>query len=256
MIARKIFQFAEPPEGRERESMNRIGIIGAMDEELQTLKKAAVEISTVSRAGMDFYEGRLGNTEVVIVKSGMGKVNAGICTQILIGDFHVMAVINTGVAGSLDKALGIGDLVISEDAVQHDFDLSPIGYRKGEIPGPGTVAFPADSRLRELAVAAVRKTAPEAKAVEGRICSGDQFISSAWQKEAITSLYGGECCEMEGGAVAQVCFLNRVPFVIIRAISDSADEDSGVSFETFLGTAAKRCAAVVQEMVISLAAQA
>ena len=229
--------------------MNRIGIIGAMDEELHTLKKAAAVKRTVTRTGMEFCEGILDGTEVVIVKCGIGKVNAGICTQILIGDFHVDAVINTGVAGSLNKALDIGDLVISVDAVQHDFDVSPIGYRRGEIPYSGIVAFPADRHLRELALAAVQKTAPEAKAVEGRVCSGDQFISSASQKEAITSLFGGTCCEMEGAAIAQVCWLNKVPFVIIRAISDAAEEDSSISYETFMETAAKRCAAVVQEMV-------
>ena len=252
MIARKIFPVCRPDGRRGHGSMYRIGIIGAMDEELQTLKNAAVDLRTVRRAGMEFNEGLLGKTEVVIVKSGMGKVNAGICTQILIGDFHVTAVINTGVAGSLDKALGIGDLVISTDVVQHDFDVSPIGYRRGEIPDSGMVAFPADGELRVLAAAAVRKTAPEVKAVEGRVCSGDQFISSDAQKEAITSLFGGKCCEMEGGAIAQVCFLNRVPFVVIRAISDSADEESGVSFEAFLETAARRCAAVVLEMTASL----
>jgi adenosylhomocysteine nucleosidase len=111
------------------------------------------------------------------------------------------------------------------------------------------MAFPADVHLRQLALAAVQKAAPEAKAVEGRVCSGDQFISSAAQKEAITSRFGGECCEMEGGAIAQVCWLNKVPFVIIRAISDAAEEDSSVSYETFMETAAKRCAAVVQEMI-------
>ena len=235
--------------------MSRIGIIGAMDEEVQTLKKAACGVHSVSCAGMDFYEGRLGQTEVVIVKCGIGKVNAGICTQILIGDFQVSAVINTGVAGSLDKTLGVGDLVISTDAVQHDFDISALGYKRGEIPYTDTVAFPADKRLRELASAAVRKTAPEVKAVEGRICSGDQFISSAAQKEAITAVFGGACCEMEGASIAQVCFLNHVPFVVIRAISDSADEDSGVSFETFLETAARRCASVVEEMAASVGNQ-
>lgn len=255
MIARRKILLFRISGRKELKSMHKIGIIGAMDEELQTLKKAAGDMHMTRRAGMEFYEGLLGKTEVVIVKCGIGKVNAGVCVQILIGDFQVSAVINTGVAGSLDKTLGVGDLVISSDAVQHDFDVSPIGYQRGEFPDSGMVAFPADSRLRELAAAAVRKTAPEARAVEGRVCSGDQFISSAAQKEAITSLFGGKCCEMEGGAIAQVCFLNRVPFVIIRAISDSADEESSISFETFLETAAKRCASVVQEMTASLTDQ-
>ena len=149
--------------------MDRIGIIGAMDEEVQTLKKSACDVRSVSRAGMDFYEGRLGQTAVVIVKCGIGKVNAGICTQILIGDFQVSAVINTGVAGSLDKTLGVGDLVISTDAVQHDFDISALGYRRGEIPYTDTVAFPADERLRGLAAAAVRDRKSTRSELQSRI---------------------------------------------------------------------------------------
>ena len=227
----------------------RIGIIGAMDEEVETLKKTLSQVRIVKKAGMDFCDGLLKGTEIVIVKCGMGKVNAGICTQILIDIFHVEAVINTGVAGSLNKQLSIGDLVISSDLLQHDFDVSPIGFQKGEIPYSGLVAFPADTHMRELAAAAVRRAAPDAKIVEGRVCSGDQFIASASQKEKIVSNFGGLCCEMEGAAVAQVCFLNKVPFVVIRAISDSAEEESGVSFETFLKTAAARCAAVVEEMI-------
>ena len=204
--------------------MNRVGIIGAMDEELRTLKNAAAVKRTVTRAGTEFCEGILGGTEVVIVKCGIGKINAAVCTQILIDTFDVTAVINTGVAGSLSETLKIGDLVISEDAAQHDFDIVSLGFQKGEIPYTGLTA-------------------------------GDQFISSGSQKAAIVSDFGGLCCEMEGGAIAQVCWLNKVPFVIIRAISDSADEDSGVSFETFMEAAAKHCAAVVQEMITLPASQ-
>ena len=198
---------------------------------------------------MDFCDGLLKGTEVVIVKCGMGKVNAGICTQILVDIFHVEAVINTGVAGSLNKQLSIGDLVISSDLLQHDFDVSPIGFQKGEIPYSGLVAFPADKHLQELAMTAVHSAVPDISVISGRICSGDQFVASALQKEKIVSNFGGLCCEMEGAAVAQVCFLNKVPFVVIRAISDSAEEESGVSFETFLKTAAAHCAAVVEEMI-------
>lgn len=235
--------------------MNRVGIIGAMDEELRTLKNAAAVKRTVTRAGTEFCEGILGGTEVVIVKCGIGKINAAVCTQILIDTFDVTAVINTGVAGSLSETLKIGDLVISEDAAQHDFDIISLGFQKGEIPYTGLTAFPADSHLRELAVKAARKAAGDVQTVEGRICTGDQFISSGSQKAAIVSDFGGLCCEMEGGAIAQVCWLNKVPFVIIRAISDSADEDSGVSFETFMEAAAKHCAAVVQEMITLPASQ-
>lgn len=226
------------------------GVIGAMEEEIRELISAAHITARETIAGMEFCSGILGDSEVVLVKSGMGKVNAGICAQILITRFHAGRIVNTGVAGSLDNRIDIGDFVISEDAVQHDFDVSPIGFRKGEIPFTGLTAFPADAELRRAAVAAVRETAPEIGIFEGRICSGDQFIASRRQKEEIIREYGGLCCEMEGAAIAQVCTLNRIPFVIIRAVSDKADDSEEVSFAKFSAAAASRCAAAVQYMIL------
>lgn len=225
------------------------GVIGAMEEELRELKAAACITGTETIAGMEFCTGKIGSADVVLVKSGMGKVNAGICAQILITHFHVGRIINTGVAGSLDAGIDIGDLVISQDAVQHDFDVSPIGFRKGEIPYTGLVAFPADEAMRRAAVLAVRETSPEAGVFEGRVCSGDQFIASREQKERIVQEFGGLCCEMEGAAIAQVCVISGTPFVIIRAISDKADDSEEVSFAEFAATAASRCAAAVKRMI-------
>jgi len=182
----------------------------------------------------------------------MGKVNAGICAHTLINDFGCTKIINTGVAGSLDNAIDIGDIVVSTDAVQHDFDVTPIGFERGEIPYTGLYAFPADETLRALAVSAVHSSAPEIQVFEGRVCSGDQFIASREQKETILSNFGGECCEMEGGAIAQACYLNNTPFVIIRAISDKADDSEEVSFKEFEEAAAVRCAAIVRYMVSTL----
>ena len=229
-----------------------IGIIGAMDEEVSLLKKEVSDVRTEMIAGMDYFAGKLGEVPVVIVKCGIGKVNAGICTQILIQKFHAAAVINTGVAGSLDSKIDIGDIVVSTEAIQHDFDCSPLGFAKGEIPYTGLAAFPADEALRTCAAAAVRKTAPEIHVFEGRICSGDQFIASRAQKEAIVNTFGGLCCEMEGASVAQVCTLNQVPYVILRAISDKADDSEEVSYSVFVESAAHRCAATVINMVKSL----
>ena len=227
----------------------KIGIIGAMDIELETLKQAAEISDKITRAGMEFCEGKLGDTEVVIVKCGMGKVNAGICAQILIDLFNVTHVINTGVAGSLNNALNIGDIVVAVDIVQHDYDVTPIGFRKGEIPYTGLVAFKTDESLRTKAVEAVRNATPDIHVIEGRICTGDQFISTKEQKEKIISSFGGDCCEMESGAVAQVCYLNHVPFVIIRAISDKADATETPDFHEFESKAAKLCAAATEYMV-------
>lgn len=227
----------------------RIGIIGAMDIEVNTLKEAADIEKTTLIADMEYCEGRLGGTDVVIVKCGMGKVNAGICASTLINVFGCKKIINTGVAGSLDNQLNIGDIVISVDAVQHDFDVEAIGFARGEIPYTGLYAFPADEALRAAAVKAVRENAPEIQVFEGRIASGDQFISTKEQKDRIISDFGGMCCEMEGAAIAQVCYLNSTPFVIIRAISDKLDGSNSVEFQTFAAEAAENCAKSVRYMV-------
>ncbi len=226
-----------------------IGIIGAMEEEVALLKDEAEITNTTTKADMEYCEGVLEDKKVVIVQCGMGKVNAGICASTLIDDFGCTKIINTGVAGSLDNKLDIGDIVISTDAVQHDFDVEAIGFKKGEIPYTGRYAFPADKAMRKAALEAVNEAASDIKSYEGRICSGDQFISTAEQKETITSNFGGLCCEMEGAAIAQVCYLNDTPFVVIRAISDKSDGSHNVEYETFKKSAAKNGAKIVQAMM-------
>ena len=226
-----------------------IGVIGAMDVEVNSLKESA-EISEIgSVAGMEFCKGKLGDRDVVIVKCGMGKVNAGICANTLINQFGCTKIINTGVAGSLDNKIDIGDIVVSIDAVQHDFTVEAIGFKKGEIPYTGKFAFEADEALRKAAVESVKKTAPEIHVFEGRVCSGDQFISNKEQKNKIISDFGGMCCEMEGAAIAQACYLNSTPFVVIRAISDKPDETEFVEYKVFEAQAARRCAEIVRYMV-------
>ena len=229
--------------------MEKYGIIGAMEPEVISLQKSLSDVKTEVIADMKFVSGKLGETEAVVVKCGMGKVNAAICAHTLINRYGVTKVINTGVAGSLDNRIDIGDIVVSTEAVQHDYDVSIIGFKKGEIPYTGLAAFPADPALHEEAVKAIRETAPEIKVFEGRICSGDQFIASSEQKQQIIDNFGGLCCEMEGAAVAQTCYLNHVPYVILRAISDKADHSEEISFDQFAETAAKRCAAIVHAMV-------
>jgi adenosylhomocysteine nucleosidase len=229
-----------------------IGIIGAMDEEVATLKEAAKITKTTTIAEMEFCEGKLGDNRVVIVQCGMGKVNAGICAHTLINDFGCTKIVNTGVAGSLDNQLDIGDIVVSVDAVQHDFDVKPIGFQKGEIPYTGLYAFPADEEMRAVAMEAAGEAAPDIHAYEGRVCSGDQFVATEEQKQAITSNFGGMCCEMEGAAIAQACYLNNTPFVVIRAISDKSDGSQSMEYETFKAEAAANCARIVEYMVSRL----
>ena len=227
----------------------RIGIIGAMKPEVAALKEAAAVTKTTEIAAMEFCEGTLGGKPVVIVQCGMGKVNAGICAHTLIREFGCTRIINTGVAGSLDSKIDIGDIVVSTDAVQHDFTVEAIGFAKGEIPYTGRSAFPADEALRAAAVRAVKEAAPEVQVFEGRVCSGDQFIATAEQKERIVGDFGGLCCEMEGAAIAQTCYLHNTPFVVIRAISDKPDGGGASDYNAFQEKAAEHCANIVRTMV-------
>ncbi len=227
----------------------KTGIIGALDEEVTLLKQGMKISKTTTIAGMEFCEGKLDGKDVVVVQCGIGKVNAGICAQVLINVFDANRVINTGVAGSLDTKIDIGDIVVSTDAIEHDFDLTPLGYAPGQVYESGPAAFPADEDMRKNVVTAAKECAPEINVFEGRICTGDQFIASKEQKNSIISKFGGLCCEMEGGAIAQVCYLNKTPFVIIRAISDKADDSEEMSYEEFKKAAAIRCASITHYMV-------
>jgi adenosylhomocysteine nucleosidase len=227
----------------------KTGIIGALAEEVTILKEEMSDTKTTTVSGMEFCEGKFDGKDVIVVQSGMGKVNAGICAQTLINTFGANRIINTGVAGSLDAKIDIGDIVVSTDALEHDFDLTPIGYAPGQIYYNEAVAFTADENMRKDAVTAAKECAPEIHIFEGRICTGDQFIASKEQKKAIVSKFGGLCCEMEGGAIAQVCYINKIPFVIIRAISDKADDSEEMSYEEFKKEAAARSAKITHYMV-------
>ncbi|MGI6230381.1 MAG: 5'-methylthioadenosine/adenosylhomocysteine nucleosidase [Tractidigestivibacter sp.] len=234
------------------EKAGRVGIIGAMDVEVALLKSALKDPSTLTVANMDFVSGKLGSTDVVVVKCGVGKVDAGICVQVLVDRLGVTRVINTGVAGSLDASLDVGDLVVSRDLCYHDVDATIFGYKPGEVPGLKRRFFEADQTLVEAALAAAHEVAPEVNAVEGRVVSGDQFISTDDDKRRLAAQFGGMCCEMEGAAVAQAAWLNNVPFVVVRAISDKVGSTTPVEYAVFEEKAAHHCAAIVQRMVESL----
>lgn len=233
--------------------MIKLGIIGAMELEVEELKGRMTVTNTTSAASMQFFEGTLNGISVVIVRCGIGKVNAGICVQLLADRFGVTHIINTGVAGSLKNEINIGDIVISTDAVQHDMDVTSLGYERGQIPGISVKAFPADEALSTLAHEACRKVNPAIGVFSGRVLSGDQFISSTETKDFLIDTYAGSCTEMEGAAIAQVCFLNDLPFVIIRAISDKADDSAHMDYPTFEREAAHHCAKLVYEMAGRLA---
>ena len=230
----------------------KIGIIGAMEVEVETLKEKMELKNTIKKASMEFFEGTLGGVDVVVVRSGICKVNAGICVQILVDVFGVTHVINTGAAGSLDAQINIGDIVLSTDVCYHDVDATIFGYKKGEVPQLGVASFTADETLRNKAKDAIKKAAPDLGIFEGRVCSGDQFISSNEVKDAIKAEFNGKCTEMEGAAIAQASYLNNIPFLIIRAISDKADGSDIVDYPVFEAKAAKDCAAATLELLRSL----
>lgn len=210
-----------------------IGIIGAMEEEVARLKEEMEIKEIIEKAGMSFAKGMLEGKEVVIVRSGIGKVNMAVCAQILADVFQVDTLINTGVAGSLDAAIDIGDIVISTDAVQHDMDTSVFGDKLGQVPRMDIYAFPADPRLVEAAVAANKEANPDIHTFTGRVLTGDQFISGTEKKEWLIKEFDGKCAEMEGAAMAQVAYINKISYVIIRAISDKADNSSSMDYGTF-----------------------
>ncbi len=210
-----------------------LGIIGAMKDEVAQLKEAmsGVEISII--AGMEFYKGIIGGKETVVVQSGIGKVNAAVCAQALIDRYGVDGIVNTGIAGSLKAEINIGDMVLSTDAVQHDVDATIFGDPAGQIPNMEVFSFAADERLRSLAKQCCRQVNPELGVFEGRVVSGDQFVSSREKKEWLEETFGGYCTEMEGAAIAHAAYLNQVPFLIIRAISDKADDSAQMDYPEF-----------------------
>ena len=227
----------------ENSNAKVLGVIGAMEEEVEILK------SKMTIAETEFYKGTFEGKDIVLVRSGVGKVNMATCTQILIDKFNVTALINSGVAGTLNPSLEQGDIVISTEAVQHDFDTTVFGDPLGEISRLGVTFFEADQDMIEIAKEA-SKNVPEVTVKEGRIASGDQFVAGGEIAERIKSNFGEvSAVEMEGAAMAQVAYLNEVPYVILRSISDKANGEAELSYEEFLPIAAKNASKMVEEFI-------
>ena len=226
-----------------------VGIIGAMEVEVSKLKEMLQDTETKNKAGMTFVSGNLNGRPVVVVRSGIGKVNASICTQILADEYKVNYIINTGVAGSLHNEINIGDIVLSKDALQHDMDATGFGYAVGVIPQMEKSIFEADERLIQIAEKCIKEDITDINAFVGRVVSGDQFISDKGKKKWIVDNFQGYCTEMEGAAIAQAAYLNNIPFLIIRAISDKADDSATEDYPTFEAKAAQHCVKLLCEMV-------
>lgn len=226
-----------------------LGIIGAMDEEVARMKEQMEDAQVQTWAGMEFYRGRINGKEAVVVRSGIGKVNAAVCAQILADRYEVSAIVNTGIAGSLDGKIDIGDIVLSTDALQHDMDATNFGYPLGQIPRMEVLSFQADRRLLELARTCCKEVNPDIHVYEGRVVSGDQFVSSQEKKEWLIRNFKGSCTEMEGAAIAQAAYLNGIPFLIIRAISDKADNSATMDYPAFEAQAIDHSVNLMLEMI-------
>ncbi|MFI3172523.1 MAG: 5'-methylthioadenosine/adenosylhomocysteine nucleosidase [Eubacteriales bacterium] len=226
-----------------------IGIIGAMEEEVSILIENMLVEDTVTQASMVFYKGVLCEKDVVIVRSGIGKINAAACAQILVDKFGVDVLINTGIAGSLNSKIDIGDMVISTDAIHHDMDARMFGYPVGQVPRMDVLSFPADVDLIEKAKLANEKVNPEITTFVGRIATGDQFVASEDVKNRIVTDFDAMCTEMEGAAIAQVAYLNQVSYVIIRAISDKADNSATMDYPVFEKQAIQHSVRLVQDLL-------
>ncbi len=227
--------------------MDRTGIIGAMNEEIDLYLKEIKNTKKSELSGFVFYSGKLAETNVVVVKSGAGKVNSAICAQALIDNFKVSEVIFTGVAGALNPNLDVGDIVVSTDAVQHDVDASQLGFERGQIPFTELRFFKTSLELKALALASAEALGLKARG--GRILSGDQFISDSEKSKKLREEFNGECVDMESAAVAQACELNDVPHLVIRAISDKADHSAAVDFQEFCRKAAANSFKLVKEVI-------
>ena len=214
-----------------------IGIIGAMQPEVEALMDALSGKAIESVSGIDFYTGKIGEKSVAIAKCGIGKVFAAICAEVMILKYSPDLLVNTGVGGALASDLKTGDIVIADTLCQHDMDTSPIGDPKGLVSGINMIYFDADKRAGEILLASAKELGLNARL--GRIATGDKFIASSADKDKIVSDFSADACEMEGCAIAQTAFVNGTPFAVVRAISDSADGEATMDYPTFLGIASR-----------------
>ena len=229
--------------------MNKYGIIAAMEEEMQEIEKLMQEKEEQKIYELNFIKGKINNTYVVLVEAGVGKVNAARTTQILIDNFNVDAIINVGSAGSANDELNIGDIVVGKEIVQHDFDITAFGHPKGYISNVGLCVESNKLLVEKMEKIRERIEEDEFKIKIGVIASGDIFCTELKMKEKIRNKFNADAIEMEGAAIAQVCKLDNIPFLIIRSISDKPNGNNHITFDQFLEKASKRCAKIIEEFL-------
>ncbi len=220
-----------------------IGIIAAMKAEIESVKAEMTDKTVEIYSGIEYVRGKLRGKDAVAAQCGIGKVFAAICAQTMILIYRPDVVINTGVGGTLTTELSVGDIAVSSDVVQHDMDTSPIGDPVGLVSGINIIHFPAHKPTADLLAACASEMGINNR--QGTIASGDQFIASSEKKAKIRENFGAVACEMEGAAIGHVCYVNNVPFAVLRAISDSADDSSHMDYGEFLALAAERSFGVI-----------
>ena len=229
-----------------------LGIIGAMDKEVDDLKalmSEAGQVKVEEHAGMQFWIGTLSGKEVVLVRSGVGKVNAAVAAEALAAIYNVEAIINSGIAGSLDARIDIGDIVLSTDALEHDMNVLNLGYDRGVVPDQDNSVYVADEKLRKIAKEVCEEVCPDIKVFEGRVVTGDIFVSEKKMKDKMIAEFSGMCTEMEGAAIAHAAWLNKIPFLIIRSISDKADDSASMDYPSFQKKAIENEEKLITEML-------
>ena len=227
-----------------------IGIIGAMEPEVEAIIATLEEKASETVSGITFYTGKIGEKTVAVAKCGIGKVFAALCAEIMILKYSPDLLVNTGVGGALASGITTGDIVIAGDLCQHDMDTSPIGDPVGLVSGINKIYFEADQKISQKLTNCV--VALGGKALAGCIASGDQFVAAPEKKAYIKETFGAIACEMEGGAIAHVATVNGTPFAVLRAISDSADGDATMDYPTFTRLAAERSVATLRAYLRSL----
>ena len=231
-----------------KETYKMIGIIGAMEIEIKTIRSKMENKQSSVAGGIEFVSGTLNGRDVVTAVCGIGKVCAAMCTQAMILKYKPSLIINTGVAGTLTTDLSVTDICVADYVCQHDFDTSPIGDPPGQICALNMIKIPCDERAVEILLDCGRQL-DGVKVLTGTVASGDQFIAGDAQRQRIIDLFGASACEMEGGSIGQVCRLNNIPFAVVRAISDSADGSAEMSYNEFLPLAADNAAKMIEDIV-------
>lgn len=226
-----------------------IGIIVAMNEEIDAIKEYMENIKTEVKYENEFFIGDIGKSKCILTVCGVGKVNAARTTQILIDCYNPEFIINIGVAGGISSRVNIGDIVVGEKLVQYDFDLTAFGREKGEISDKVGKFICSDSELVNKTEDIFNSKKVGYNAVKGTIASGDRFVTEIDLSKNINSEFGADCVEMEGASIAQVCFLDQVPFIVIRSISDSPNEKNEIDHEDFLQMASKNVAEFVCKLL-------